>query len=175
MPLKLKRKNMDPPSGWIFEVENGFTIRAGHFEKLIRSIKRHLETNNYEIPDNLEEIIEHYICLQNPEGICTGDGPKRFFPSRTQVEAATKVMIAAFTQGEDALISPEVAEKRAAQCVECPRNLNIWGCFLCTGFMKLITRTYKRQTPFDKKLRACSVCGCVNAAQVHLSEKILAD
>jgi len=176
MALKLKRKNMDPPSGWVFEVENGFHVRAGNFDKLIAKIRLHLVTNDHDIPENLEEVVEEYLCMQNPPGICIGDGPKRFFPTKTQVEAGTKAMIKAFAlKGSEALVSKEIAEKRAQECVSCKRNINIWGCFLCTGLMKLITKAYKRSTPLDSHLRACSVCGCVNAAQVHLSEKVLAN
>lgn len=165
---------MDPPSGWVFEVENGFYIKAGHFQKLVDQVRRHLEINKHEIPINLEEVIEHYICLQNPQSVCTGDGPKRFFPSRKEVESATKAILAVVSDdGKQSFCSQEEAEQRAAQCVDCRNNLNIWGCFLCTGLMKLITKIYKRSTKQDSKLKACGVCRCVNAAQVHLSEKVL--
>ena len=173
--LKLKRKNMDPPSGWVFPIENGFVIKAGHFDKLIREIIRHLEVNGHEIPDNLEDIVENYICTQNPQSICEGDGPKRHFPNSREIETVTKAIVQVARKGKDAFVSQEEAQKRAEVCAGCPKNINVWGCFLCTGLMKLITKSYGRKTTVDGYLRACAVCKCVNAAQVHLSKKVLAN
>lgn len=175
--LKIRKKEMDPPSGWVFTVENGFTIKEGTFDKLLVQIRRHFEVNGYAIPDNLPEVVENYICLQNPTSICHGEGPKRFFPSKREIEEGTRKLLAAraeMEKHEDPFVSAEEANERAKMCVECPMKRNQWGCFLCDELVKLVVKTYGRTTPYDKLTLGCGVCGCINSAQIHLKPIVLA-
>jgi len=169
---------MDPPSGWVFEMENGFVIKAGTFDKLIVDIKRHMEVNDYPIPDNLREVVEHEICMLNHTSICKGDGPSRFFPTRREIEYGTQKLLEVRRQivakGGECFVTQEEADSRAQQCVACPMKRNLWGCFVCDKLVKLITKTYKRTTPYDNLTYGCGVCGCVNSAQVHLQAFVLA-
>lgn len=168
---------MDPPSGWVYEVENGMVIREGTFDKLVRSVRRHFTVNNYPIPPNLEAVIQDQMCRANPQSICEGEGPTRFFPSAKQIEEGTKKLLALsleFSKVGDPMVPQEVADERARMCLGCPMKRNVWGCFVCTKLVELVTKTYGRSTPYDRDLYGCGVCGCVNAAQVHLDVKLLA-
>lgn len=176
--LKVKKMNMDPPSGWIAQMESGLVIKAGTWRKLILKIHKHIEVNSGSIPENLEEIIMHELCLLNPESICEGDGPKRFFPSRKEMETGTKKLLDARAEmrksDRDPFVSQEIAEERAAECFGCEMKRNLWGCFVCDQLVKLVTRTYGKQTSLDRDLYGCGVCGCINSAQVHLQDFVLA-
>jgi len=176
--LKIRKMQMDPPSGWVYEVENGHVIKAGTFDKLIALIQRHFEVNGYPIPDNLREVVEHEICMLNPQSICKGDGPTRFFPSRRQVEEGTEKLLKVRREiseaGSNAFVSQEEADRRAQLCVACPMKRNLWGCFVCDKLVKMVTKTYKRETSYDKLSYGCGVCGCINSAQVWLEDFVLA-
>lgn len=175
--LKIKKMAMDPPSGWVYQVENGMLIREGTFDKLVRSVKKHFQVNDYPIPNNLEAVIQDQICRANPQSICVGEGPTRFFPSKKQVEEGTKKLLAMakdMKEMEDPFVTQEEAEERARMCVGCEMKRNVWGCFVCAQLVKLVTKTYNKSTSLDRDLYGCGVCGCVNSAQIHLVPKLLA-
>jgi len=80
------------------------------------------------------------------------------------------------------LVEQEEAERRAAICTECPQNIEVPGCLgMCPGSVaKLLLRFAAAfqgrtlQTSRDAELKSCGVCGCANAAQVHVSLETLA-
>ena len=170
--LKLKRINRDPPSGWIYSV-NGYTFKTGDYWKLIRQTKNYYRVNKWDIPEDLEGDIQHYICERNPEGICKGEGKKRFFPNTRQIMNGTKVLIEKLRQGRAALVTQEEADRRAKICVACPMNVQIGGCFGCSTVYQMVKKSFDRTTRYDHYLRVCSICGCLNTAQVHIKAEIL--
>ena len=107
-----------------------------------------------------------------------GEAPalkKRFFPNQSQIVNGTKAILAGLTQGKKALVTQEEAEERAKICSVCPNNLHIGGCYSCSAAYNLVKRVFDRKTRYDHVLRVCSICGCLNAAQVHVTAKILKD
>jgi hypothetical protein len=171
--LKLKKLNSEPRGGWLYYTDEGFEIKSGTFDKLVRDTEKHLKVNDKEIPDNLADLIQHQICLRCPESMCTGDGPKRFFPSAVTVTNGTRALIRLWLSGSSGYVDQETAEKRARDCVVCPYNIRSGGCFFCSSLYKTVKKTLNRSTKYDKHLFICSVCGCLNAAQIHVGKSVL--
>src|SRR5262249_41666159 len=58
--------------------KNKFHVEGTGIRSLIANVKSHMHSNNYEIPNNLEALIEDQICMRQPADRCwyenkTGD------------------------------------------------------------------------------------------------------
>jgi hypothetical protein len=81
----LKNKNSSPPGGFVFyytHPETGKTVRvpsdktANGVSQLASLVKAAFRNNKIPVPPNLEEIVEHQICIRQPEplSICYNGG-----------------------------------------------------------------------------------------------------
>lgn len=67
-------------------------------------------------------------------------------------------------------VAAELAEKRAAICVECPKNVD--GSWYTVAPAELIRNTLESRkdlvlrTPYDDRLKSCDVCKCLNRLKV---------
>jgi len=62
-----------------------------------------------------------------------------------------------------------IAERRAAICVDCPKNVTITGCFGCANVLPAVLKLVKDvSTSHDEQLKGCAVCGCALKALVHM-------
>ncbi len=68
-------------------------------------------------------------------------------------------------------VAQELANKRAAICVECPNNVE--GSWFTVAPAQLIKETLearkdlKLETPHDAKLKSCGICKCLLALKCH--------
>jgi len=171
--LKLKNKSNEPRTGFTYHLDNGFMVRGNTLDELITSVKAHMRANKDEIPEDLAEIIEDDICQRNPASMCTGDGPKRFFPSISQIHSGTKAILHAWKIGQKRFVDQKEAERRALICANCRFNIRASGCIGCDALYVLVKKTYNRHTTQDALLRVCGVCECFNDAQVHATKEVL--
>lgn len=122
--------------------------------------------------------VEDYICQFTPKSFCKGgDGPKYSFLSVRSIREATRLLTSKLAQGENFLVSPEEAERRAKVCLNCPLNLkNI--CTSCAGseFASVLKKFIVKgaETRYDQQLDTCRECGCLLQAKVHVSIEALA-
>ncbi len=83
--------------------------------------------------------------------------------------AGTAVVVDWLTSGGNP-VSQELANKRAAICAECPKNVP--GAWYTTAPAQLIKETLearkdlKLETPFDDRLKSCDVCRCLMRLKV---------
>src|ERR1035437_9309499 len=81
----------------------------------------------------------------------------------------TAVVLDWLTSG-GAPVAQELANKRAAMCVACPKNVD--GSWFTTAPAELIKSTLearkdlKLETPSDAALKSCDVCKCLNRLKV---------
>lgn len=84
--------------------------------------------------------------------------------------SGTAVVIDWLTSG-GAPVAQELANKRAAVCVACPKN--VAGAWFTTAPAELIKKTLearkdlKLETPHDAALKSCDVCRCLMRLKVH--------
>lgn len=64
-------------------------------------------------------------------------------------------------------VEQEEAERRAAICADCPRNIPIPPCQLCRSTVNLVGHwLIGKHTSKDEELKGCGVCGCSLATSV---------
>lgn len=170
--LELKRLDRDPPKGWVFECWDGFVVREGYFQALVKSVKQHYAVNSKEVPDELEAIIQDQICMRIPHSLCKGDGPPRFWPTASQIVSGTRVLCDMFRGAE--MVDQDEANRRAKICLNCEYNTRMEACLGCSLAYQLVKRVFGSfSTPHDKKLHVCRICFCLNKAQIHSSASTL--
>lgn len=148
---------------------------------LQEQLRASYKANGYEIPDNITELIEAYICNRIPE-YCTGNesamsGPvtleKMLSVSYHNVLVQTKRLL-----GIDERVPQSQAEARAYICTHsgpngtaCPENVSRQDCTGChqASLRNLVNRiSGSRGTPYDSQLNVCRVCLCELKSKVHL-------
>jgi hypothetical protein len=142
---------------------------------LVLQVQDHYHINKLTPPDDLEAIIEDFICAQMPEGICEG-GPARK-PRRLDyfsVLKATELLLRrTITSANQFFVPLPDASRRAEICANCPKNL-LHMCTTCNGLRTTFRRLVaNRTTSFDDRLGVCEACGCGLQAKVHISKQFL--
>lgn len=167
--------NVTPPSGFKYVVpETGMEVLAGGMDNLVVSVQRHYAVNKLPIPKNLRAVIEHYLCLINPETFCRGEyepGDQQTVNITTSaIKEATNYASARLKWGPDKfLCSQAEADRRASICVSCPENYR-GICTTCNGLKDYVVKAIgDRVTAYDSRLGVCSRCSCLVKAKVHIS------
>lgn len=75
--MKLKDKNLSPVGGWQYHYileRDGRKFPAQVFgstwRNLMDNIRKDMRSNAQEVPANIEEMVEDWICQRQPEGRC---------------------------------------------------------------------------------------------------------
>lgn len=75
--MKLKDKNLSPVGGWQYHYileRDGRKFPAQVFgstyRNLLENVRKDLRSNGQEVPADIEEIVEDWICQRQPEGRC---------------------------------------------------------------------------------------------------------
>lgn len=157
----------------------------------IDAIRKHRMANpaitaKHKLSTDPAAIGRELIAFQQARGALPPDqvpGPSFFQPARStlpdRVVAAaggikraaqgTAVVLDWLTSG-GAPVAQELANKRAAICVACPKNVD--GSWFTTAPAELIKSTLearkdlKLETPSDAALKSCDVCKCLNRLKV---------
>lgn len=82
--MRLKNLNQSPHDGFVFyyEGKGGGPVRvpvtgsAGSMRRLVLLASRALVNNGLDVPDNFRDVVEHQICLRqpDPDGACFSSG-----------------------------------------------------------------------------------------------------
>ena len=157
----------------------------------IDAIRRHRLANpaicaKHKLSTDPAEIGRELIAFQRARGALPPEQqPAGFFaPARSSLPArvvavageiktaaqGTAVVLDWLTSG-GAPVAQELANKRAAICVGCPKNVE--GSWFTTAPAELIKATLEARkdltlaTPSDAALKSCAVCRCLLALKVH--------
>lgn len=182
--LRFKNKIFTPPGGaWFYRVpETGvqFTCRTG-MKELLPKIRQHYDANKLTVPENLPELVEHFICVHVDESFCEGESlpgePKRkkrlgFF----DIMKFTEVLFKRYSVSPDKFfVKQDVADSRAQTCMKCNQNL-LGICTSCTGLKEWAAKLVaNRKTKYDSCIGVCSVCGCVLSSKIHVGVEYLGE
>jgi len=184
-----------PPKGWIFfQPQTGWsppTPLGSTFDQTVQLILKHriqnkaitlkhkLATNPAAIADELEAFTRKRLNL--PPALLPKTMPRLPHMSHVAGAAAdiktaaqgTAVVMDWLSSGAPA-VDQKLAEKRAAICIECPKNVP--GSWYTVGPAELIRSTLsmrkdKLETPMDDKLLSCDVCKCLMRLKVWVPLK----
>lgn len=167
-----------PPRGGVWRFVHpvsGTIFTSPQLNALKYSIQKHEEANGYALTD--EQDIETQLCKNHPASC--GSNPPRDHTARalniSDIVRGTKV-IAKFKLAGSPLVPKEQAEHRAYICSTCKKNVHYSKP--CSGLCPELDDLVKGligdvHTSYDDKLKACAICACSNAAQVHVPAEIL--
>jgi len=176
--VKLKNKRVVPPIGWVYYVpETKHTIRRATFIDLVQHVKRHFKANELEIPDDIENRIEKFICDRIPLSMTTSTANRNEFSKLRMtvgaVQRATSAALHAWRDEKRRSVSSKEAEERAQICVDCPENTRNTACLSCRGLNNWVKGWQSVSTTKDNQLFICGVSAIMNIAHVHLTEPAL--
>lgn len=113
------------------------------------------------------------VCEQNPQIDCVDCEDPGRYPNLVDAWNWIQSMTHWASMGFP-VATQEEAERRAAICVSCPLNKAISSCWGCRGVGEAVSAlSGNRTTSLDGKLHACSACGCVLRAKVHLPREVI--
>lgn len=162
-----------PPGGWRYKVpESGRMFYGTNEPELLMRLDDYYRANQWQIPANIQDLIEQQICEQAGDYCVEQHG----MPQVTQSKAAKVAFHLArdMTQrfiGIDRRVTQEQADARAGVCVGCTENVPREECSQCNSnvLRDLIVKiTQRRETQYGEQLKVCRVCFCENRAKVWL-------
>lgn len=171
--MKLASHSKVPPGLFRYRHPVSGLEMSRHAWGLLRDdVDNHTRANNY--PPVTDDEIETQMCERMGEQVaeryCDGEGltVNGITLHWRELLAGTSVLLTHLLGGRT-VVGQEEANRRAAICAVCPRNSSY--AKPCGGNCPELESAIKAvvgggATPLDDKLEACSVCGCVNRAQV---------
>lgn len=176
--IKLRDASHDVPGGWWYiQPETQFRVVGNTFVELLNKIKEHRVGNELPIGTNFNAEIQAAICERlgdDTKEWCTPYDPEdqRLAPPRRmswQDAMRFLATVKAIVMTGNAFTDQAEAERRAAICANCPKNVAIDTCPVCRGLKAMVTGVIgQRRTAVDNRLRGCEVCGCELKAAVHV-------
>lgn len=178
--LALQSPNKTPPGAFRYrQPETGKTFRSICHNAILNEIAAHRKRHGLDLSPGWQDRADAEMCEQNGWG-----GGVCFDTEAVKVREITSgnvkdflAVLATVLANGGALVDQSEAERRAAICAGCPHNIDVPGCLgMCPGSLAKSLMRFaaafhwrKLQTSRDGDLRSCGVCGCANAAQVHVS------
>ena len=176
--LKLRRRDVVPPGGWHYIVP-GTTkaILSGYWHTLIADVAKYMSSNEIDIPIDLAEQIEDWICRHIPAEL-TSDPHQVYAPGKRPltshtIETATAIALRAWKNVGRKVVLISEAEERAKICADCKFNISSVSCFSCKGTRQWILQKVQRTTSMDNNLLVCSISGIMNMTHVHMTEEVI--
>lgn len=186
---KLRSRMLTPPFGW-FIIQDGVTLNGGSFDDTVTLITRHRKANNLPMGDPLREL-EEYTCQRWPYGC---DRPTaEVVHQRSLLEKGSDFLgiYSRWAATNFQTVDQVEANRRANICWKCPSNQKVKGevqASGCCGKNKILSTLNSvsarmaqaltwpvmrnKQTPADKELYTCLVCGCPNKVSVWVPPEI---
>jgi hypothetical protein len=166
-----------PPGGWRLTVpQTGVTLTAPYAKSLKVKVRKHLDANDHEEPDDFDEWFDNAVCEESGHGdpFCgdpaapVTEQQKFITPSKAKRFLRT---ILALLQ-ERKLVDRAEAERRAAICAQCPLAGHIGSCWGCYAIYRKIRRMLKgAPIDMDSQKRWCLACGCYLPGKLWLTNE----
>jgi hypothetical protein len=177
--LKLIKRDVTPPNGYFFrDYDTGYLTKASFLDQLFARARQHRTANGLEIPENFNEIVENWLCMNMPAGVCQEIVDGRIMPrskvttvNTYEVIRRTEAIHQLFKRGGRRYADTREADRRARICVDCAFNKGMSGCTGCRGIDHILSdKVSGRLTSVDDRLRVCARSGIHNRVLVHLDE-----
>ena len=170
------KQSIIPPEGHHYvDTTTGTAVRIeGHsYEDVAEKVLRHRLQNRVP-PGNALQDVYNYVCSTWPH-FCTQDeaSPRKSANLPEHISRRTATWTGAFarTTGVDRGVSQQEAERRAAICAACPKNVRYElgvSCQSCVATTNQLSFVYRhgRSTSQDVALQACDVTSQHNRTAV---------
>ena len=168
--LKFVVQRSGPPGGmYFYELpETKVVFQHPSMRGLLAEVGAHYRENDIKCPENLEALVQDFMCRMLPVGFCTGDDEGR---ARRRVVTLGGIRDATFKLAAgNPRVEQGEAERRSIVCFRCPLNDRV-ACTSCTGITAWARKLAgKSLGGLDSALGICQVDGIALSAKVHLSE-----
>ncbi len=157
--------------GWFYPVEQTKVVLMSiGWPSLVKETREHLRGNDLPVPPNLSEVMQTWYCETIGGEACGEPPPVAPHDLRALAERFLRTAKKFVFDGGQK-VPQEEAERRAAICAACPKNVHAdWcsGCFLTSLTASAVGMVSGWKTSQDDKIQSCSVCGCRLSLKVHL-------
>ena len=169
--LQKFRNPMQIPPGrrWFYQVPGGRFVESvfGLDDCALRAAAAYRELAE-DVPSDLGDLIEDYMCQSLPDGFCTGK-PTISSPTWHNVKNATDAMLkkaqAANKAGPQMM---QTLEARVNTCQGCPMH-DLHTCITCSGLLSSFDHFRSgRRTGLDRNVRVCRASHGLLPVQIHL-------
>ncbi len=169
-------KGVIPPGGWHY-LENETKISSWSKDSLVTELTEYRIANNLPLGSPQNDI-ENYVCTNWPH-FCLGPKPAQLARRKAKkIHISTVDRIAGWINSrllrKHELETQDVAERRAAVCLDCPKNIPIPGhCSPCNAERKrkLTLLTEGKKVP--QKLGYCNATYQANEGAIWLPKETL--
>lgn len=165
--------NLFPKGGYTFKDKDGTThVSVRSWRDVINRVESYRRLNKLPIGNPEQEVLEQ-ACTRNP-GHCHEDAaaaPVVSAVTRKTLKSAVLTWLAGLRRIKDSLVfvSPQVAEKRAEVCANCPCNVPLkQGCAPCQTFIAEMRKSLLRDRKVDSRLNSCDKFSRDTGVMVHL-------
>jgi hypothetical protein len=164
-------------TGWNMTL-NGTFIQAFSYTSLLNQTLAEADRQGIAVPLDREQWFQDQLCRARPDLDCGVAAPITTETRKLSVGDALRFLRVVkewlWSSGAQ-LVSQAEADRRSEICAGCPYNVEVTGCSICKGIAgKIFEVRGNHTTRFEKQLKGCAVCGCVNSASVHLPLEVLA-
>ena len=179
MGFHIVNKMQTPMGSWVYtQPETGYTIKSIVWNDLLNKIRDHRIANGIPCLPGWDIQLEDEVCraMRLTSHWCQSNGKetKPYEPKVSFVDVSNFMRVLTAWMPKREWVDQEEAERRAAICAACPKNIAVSGCSACQNAVAAITKFLgDRVTGVDDQLKGCSVCGCSNRAQVHVPLDVL--
>jgi hypothetical protein len=174
--LTIVDKQLIPPGEFRYQQpETGFKVQTRSWSQMLQQVHSHRVANfGCDIQEGWQARLEHDYCLQNNlDGTQWCSDEKYYAPDESRPLHWSDIQRFLFSMiqwvaGGRKLVEQDEAERRAAICATCPKNVDLHvACPSCVKLDALIAETKgDRATSLDASLRNCEVCRCHNSTAV---------
>lgn len=175
MSAQLTCKNRIPYGSQWYYVDpfTKMQITAVTWDNLMAKVYEHRRANGNPIGLGLEDEVEQYVCIHQPDECEQSDPtrPRKRSLTLTDIVHGTSVMMS-FKRNGSEIVPREEAERRARICLSCPWNQPFAKpCTgICQELLNLVRWVIDSQgTQYDKDLHSCGICGCFLQASIWLN------
>jgi hypothetical protein len=181
--LTIVDKQLIPPGEFRYQQpETGFKIQTRSWSQMLQQVHSHRVGNlGCDIEAGWQARLEHDYCLQNSlDGTQWCSDEKYYAPDESRPLHWSDIQRFLFSMiqwvaGGRKLVEQDEAERRAAICATCPKNVDLHvACPSCVKLDALIAETKgDRATSLDASLRNCEVCRCFLPTLVFYPEEAI--
>ncbi len=164
-----------PHNGYLWRDDLGFEVKGTNLTVVLDKVKERLISRGLYVGTGWQDEVIDTICRLTGAD-CVDKSVKERLITWNDFEQFSHVF-SRFVESGGKLVSVEEAERRAAICVACPKNVQLKGvCGVCAGLMTWSVKLAGGlKTSHDENLFACGVCGCANRLSVFAPIEILKD